>query len=106
MITSDIYFINDVGLSDEVPYIDNGLEDNFKEGKFTLNGDQFTVDNIQIGSDNFPTVAVVPNQVTELVIDEDAAMMESLTAFKRAGADLVMSYFAPRVAALLRDQGG
>ena len=31
-------------------------------------------------------------------IDGDRAMMESLTAFKRAGADGVMSYFAPRVA--------
>ena len=37
-------------------------------------------------------------------LDEDAAIMESLVAFKRAGADLVMTYFAPRVAALLRDQ--
>ena len=31
-------------------------------------------------------------------IDGDRAMMESLVAFKRAGADGVMSYFAPRVA--------
>lgn len=31
-------------------------------------------------------------------IDGDRAMMESLIAFKRAGADGVMSYFAPRVA--------
>jgi len=35
-------------------------------------------------------------------LDEDATIMESLVAFKRAGADLVMTYFAPRVAALLR----
>jgi porphobilinogen synthase len=35
-------------------------------------------------------------------IDEDAAIMESLIAFKRAGADLVMTYFAPRVAELLQ----
>ena len=38
-------------------------------------------------------------------IDEDATIMESLIAFKRAGADLVMTYFAPRVAALLRGDG-
>jgi porphobilinogen synthase len=38
-------------------------------------------------------------------IDEDAAIMESLIAFKRAGADLVMTYFAPRVAELLRRDG-
>ncbi|WP_317054512.1 porphobilinogen synthase [Roseovarius rhodophyticola] len=34
-------------------------------------------------------------------IDEDRAMMESLTAFKRAGCDGVLSYFAPRVARAL-----
>lgn len=31
-------------------------------------------------------------------IDGDRAMMESLTAFKRAGADGILTYFAPRVA--------
>jgi porphobilinogen synthase len=31
-------------------------------------------------------------------LDGDKAMMESLTAFKRAGADGILSYFAPRVA--------
>ena len=31
-------------------------------------------------------------------IDGDRAMVESLVAFKRAGADGIMSYFAPRVA--------
>ena len=31
-------------------------------------------------------------------IDGDKAMMESLTAFKRAGADGILTYFAPRVA--------
>jgi porphobilinogen synthase len=34
-------------------------------------------------------------------IDGDRAMMESLTAFKRAGCDGVLTYFAPRVARLL-----
>jgi porphobilinogen synthase len=29
-------------------------------------------------------------------------MMESLTAFKRAGADGVLTYFAPRAAEFLR----
>jgi porphobilinogen synthase len=35
-------------------------------------------------------------------LDGDTAMMESLIAFKRAGADGVLSYFAPRVAERLR----
>lgn len=35
-------------------------------------------------------------------LDGDRVMMESLLAFKRAGADGVLSYFAPRVAELLR----
>jgi len=34
-------------------------------------------------------------------LDGDCAMMESLTAFKRAGADGILTYFAPRVAAKL-----
>jgi porphobilinogen synthase len=34
-------------------------------------------------------------------IDGERAMMESLLAFKRAGADGVLSYFAPRAAKLL-----
>jgi len=36
-------------------------------------------------------------------IDGDNAMMESLTAFKRAGADAVLTYFAPRAAKILRE---
>ncbi|HVB88951.1 MAG TPA: porphobilinogen synthase [Beijerinckiaceae bacterium] len=35
-------------------------------------------------------------------IDADKAMIESLTAFKRAGADGVLTYFAPRAAARLQ----
>jgi porphobilinogen synthase len=35
-------------------------------------------------------------------IDGDKAMMESLIAFKRAGADGILTYFAPRVAEALR----
>jgi porphobilinogen synthase len=35
-------------------------------------------------------------------IDGDAAMMESLLAFKRAGADGILTYFAPMAAEMLR----
>jgi porphobilinogen synthase len=35
-------------------------------------------------------------------LDEDKAMLESLVAFKRAGADGVLTYFAPRVAEKLK----
>ncbi len=35
-------------------------------------------------------------------IDEAQTVMESLTSFKRAGADLILSYFTPDVARLLR----
>jgi porphobilinogen synthase len=35
-------------------------------------------------------------------LDGDQAMMETLTAFKRAGADGVLTYFAPRVAEKLK----
>jgi hypothetical protein len=37
-------------------------------------------------------------------MDGDKAMMESLIAFKRAGADGVLTYFAPRAAEKLRVQ--
>ncbi len=36
-------------------------------------------------------------------IDEEKAMLESLIGFKRAGCDGVLTYFAPRVAALLAE---
>jgi porphobilinogen synthase len=35
-------------------------------------------------------------------LDEEKAMLESLIAFKRAGADGVLTYFAPRVAEKLK----
>ena len=38
-------------------------------------------------------------------IDGELAMMESLLAFKRAGADGVLTYFAPQAAERLRAQG-
>jgi len=34
-------------------------------------------------------------------LDEEKAMMESLTAIKRAGADIIITYFAPQAAALM-----
>ena len=34
-------------------------------------------------------------------LDEEKVMMESLTAIKRAGADIIITYFAPQAAALL-----
>lgn len=34
-------------------------------------------------------------------LDEDRVMMESLMTFKRAGADAILTYFAPRIARLL-----
>ncbi|WP_413988365.1 porphobilinogen synthase [Labrys okinawensis] len=37
-------------------------------------------------------------------IDGEKAMVESLTAFKRAGADGILTYFAPRVAEYLRKE--
>ena len=39
-------------------------------------------------------------------IDGDRVMMESLMAFKRAGCDGVLTYFAPRAAELLKAGGG
>ncbi|KZM48930.1 delta-aminolevulinic acid dehydratase [Labrenzia sp. OB1] len=38
-------------------------------------------------------------------LDDERAMMESLMAFKRAGADGILTYFAPKVAAMLADAG-
>jgi porphobilinogen synthase len=35
-------------------------------------------------------------------IDRDRAMMEALTGIKRAGADIIITYFAPRAAELLK----
>jgi porphobilinogen synthase len=37
-------------------------------------------------------------------LNHDAAMMESLMAFRRAGADGILSYFAPDAARLIREQ--
>jgi len=35
-------------------------------------------------------------------LDEDRAVLESITAVKRAGADMIISYFAPRIVELLK----
>ena len=35
-------------------------------------------------------------------LDEDRAIMETMTAFRRAGADVILTYFAPQVAQLLK----
>jgi porphobilinogen synthase len=37
-------------------------------------------------------------------LDGDRVILESLLAFKRAGADGVLTYFAPRAARLLQSQ--
>jgi porphobilinogen synthase len=39
-------------------------------------------------------------------LDRDRAMMESLLAFKRAGADGILTYYAREAARLLRERGG
>ncbi|CAM3616472.1 porphobilinogen synthase [Parendozoicomonas haliclonae] len=38
-------------------------------------------------------------------LDGDAVMMEGLLACRRAGADAILTYFAPRAAKMLKDQG-
>ena len=35
-------------------------------------------------------------------LDEEKAMVESLTAIKRAGADIIITYWAPQAAKLLK----
>jgi len=35
-------------------------------------------------------------------LDGERAMLESLTAIKRAGADIILTYFAPEAAKLLQ----
>jgi porphobilinogen synthase len=37
-------------------------------------------------------------------LDGDRVMMESLVAFKRAGADGILTYFAPAAARTLRER--
>jgi porphobilinogen synthase len=35
-------------------------------------------------------------------LDRDRVMMESMLAFKRAGADAILTYFAPDIAKILQ----
>jgi porphobilinogen synthase len=37
-------------------------------------------------------------------IDGEQIMVEMLTSFKRAGADIILTYFAEEMASLLKDQ--
>ena len=37
-------------------------------------------------------------------LDQDRSMMESMAAFKRAGADAVITYFAPQIATILHSK--
>jgi len=46
--------------------------------------------------------AMIEGAAAQGWINGDAAMLESLMAFKRAGCDGVLTYFAPRVAAALQ----
>lgn len=46
--------------------------------------------------------AMIKAAATNGWIDEDRAVLESLTAFKRAGADGIVTYFAPKAAEMLR----
>jgi porphobilinogen synthase len=39
-------------------------------------------------------------------VDEQAVMLEVLTSFKRAGADLIITYFAKNVATILSNTNG
>ena len=45
--------------------------------------------------------AMIKAAASHGLIDEDAVMMETMTAFKRAGADLIITYFAKQVARVL-----
>jgi porphobilinogen synthase len=39
------------------------------------------------------------------LIDYDRVVMETMIAFKRAGADIIISYHAKEVAQMLKNQG-
>lgn len=71
----------------------------------------FYLDIVRRAKEEFPLPLAVYNVSGEYamikaaaargLIDEDAVIMEMMTAFKRAGADLIVTYFATRVAAML-----
>jgi porphobilinogen synthase len=72
-----------------MPYLDiiRRVKDTFKVPTFAY----------QVSGEYAMIMAAVQNGW----IDHDRAMMESLTAFKRAGCNGVLTYFAPKAAALL-----
>lgn len=45
--------------------------------------------------------AMIKAAASQGMLNEEEAMMESLLAFKRAGADLILTYFAPQAAKIL-----
>ncbi len=52
--------------------------------------------NGQVSKNTGPKVAAEKD-----LINEDAAILECLTSIKRAGADMILTYFAPDAAKLL-----
>ena len=50
-----------------------------------------------------PDPAMIKAAAAQGWLDEDRAILETLTAFKRAGADGILTYFALDAAAWLRD---
>ena len=46
--------------------------------------------------------AMIMAGVEKGFLDEERAILESMTSFKRAGADAIFTYFAPKIAELLR----
>ncbi len=50
--------------------------------------------------------ALVHAAHTQGLIDKDAVILEMLGSIKRAGADIIVTYFAPEVSRLLRRTGG
>jgi porphobilinogen synthase len=46
--------------------------------------------------------AMIQNAAAAGLIDGDAVMLETLTAIHRAGADIILTYFAKRAASLLK----
>ena len=70
------------------------------------------LDIIRILKDNFPLPIVAYNVSGEYSmikaaaekgwLDEERAMLEKLTSIKRAGADIILSYFAKEYALLVK----
>lgn len=48
--------------------------------------------------------AMVKAAVQMGALDENRAIMETMTSFRRAGADVILTYFAPQAAKLLREK--